>query len=230
MSVDWSQLPPELLETIAKKLKIYVDYLRFRAVCHNWRSSVLKTPNHLPCQIPWLFLPQPHSHQTHKLHRRRAFFSLSENKFHFLNLPEPSHCKRLCGSSHGWLVILDETPTISLINAITDAKLYLPPLSTFPNVSDLNFSKIGREYTLRTFTGDLVTHNLREMRDVFIKKVVLSSSPSNGRRFYCRSDTASDRLNSSGPRWEKVESLGDGALFLGQNSSLCLVSVGFSGM
>ncbi|KDP36858.1 hypothetical protein JCGZ_08149 [Jatropha curcas] len=172
MAVDWTQLPPELVETISKSLTIYADYLHFRAVCRTWRSSIPRTPNHLPPQLPWLMLPQSQSDQSH-----RAFFNLSTNRFHFLNLPEASHRKRHCGSSHGWLIILDDSPIILLINPLTRAKLSLPPVSSFPNVVSFNYSDIGREYALRNSLGDRCTRSLRQMRDWFIKKVILSCSP-----------------------------------------------------
>ncbi|XP_065848089.1 F-box protein SKIP23-like [Euphorbia lathyris] len=172
MAVEWSQLPPELVETISKSLKNYIDYLNCRATCRNWRSSIPQTPSHLPPQLPWLMVPQSQHNSS-----RRAFFNLSTNKFHFLNLPEASHSNRHCGSSHGWLTILDETPTVLLLNPISRANLYLPSLSTFPNVISFNYSDIGREYALRNALGDRFTFSLRQMRDSFIKKLVLSSSP-----------------------------------------------------
>lgn len=174
MSVHWSQLPVELLEVIAKKLTVYIDYIRFRAVCSSWRSSVPNFPRHLPCQLPWLMLPKSHRRLS-----RCGFFSLSENKVHSLNLPEASHSKRLCGSSCGWLIILDETPVITAVNPINRAKINLPHLSSFPNVLQFNLFDIGREYTLRTRTGGVYSRNLKEMRDYFLKKVIFSSSPSS---------------------------------------------------
>ncbi|PON60612.1 F-box domain containing protein [Parasponia andersonii] len=174
MTVDWTQLPPELVESISKNLTIYADYLRFRVVCRSWRSSVPKTPNHLPPQLPWLMLPHSHHRRPH----RAAFFNLSHNKVHLLNLPEASSLgKRCCGSCHGWLVILDETPSVLLLNPLTRSKLHLPPVSTFPNVLRFAYSEIGREYALRSASGEPYTLNLRQIRDSFVKKVILSSSP-----------------------------------------------------
>ncbi|KAK6939277.1 Domain unknown function DUF295 [Dillenia turbinata] len=179
MEVDWSQLNPELLETIAKKLKSYADYFRFRSVCRNWKSSVPKTPRPLPCQLPWLMLPQNPNRLNY-----RAFFNLSNNKVLFLHLPEAaSNGKRRCGSSHGWLVLLDETPVIFLLNPLTRARIYLPPLNTFPNVLNFSFSVVGREYSLRTNYGESYRHSLRDMRDTFIKKVIVSSNPSEDSDF-----------------------------------------------
>ncbi|KAK6256956.1 hypothetical protein QUC31_000415 [Theobroma cacao] len=179
MGVDWTQLPPELLQSISENLKIYADYIRFRAVCRSWRSSIPKTPFHLPPQLPWLMLPPSQSHQSH-----RAFYDLSTKRLRFLSLPESSNPnKRHCGSSHGWLIILDESPTILLLNPLSRAKLHLPPLSTFPNVDSFNYSDIGKEYSLRSPSGGRYTRNLRQMRDSFIKKIVLSANPSKDPRF-----------------------------------------------
>ncbi|XP_061361303.1 F-box protein SKIP23-like [Gastrolobium bilobum] len=166
MGVEWAELQPEIVELISKSLTIYADYLRFRCVCHSWRSSLPKTPLHLPPQLPWLMLSS------------RAFFDLSNNKTHLLNLPLSSHRTRICGSSHGWLVILDETPEVRLLNPITRATIALPPLYTFPNVTSFNYSNIGREYLIRNPYGGVDAFNLRQMCNSFLRKVVLSSSPS----------------------------------------------------
>lgn len=82
-------------------------------------------------------------------------------------------------------MFLDDTPDILLLNPLTRAKLHLPPLHSFPNVVSFNFSYIGREYMIRNSHGYLYTRNLRQMRNSFLRKVVLSSSPSSsqGNRF-----------------------------------------------
>ncbi|KAM0041631.1 hypothetical protein Hdeb2414_s0011g00368521 [Helianthus debilis subsp. tardiflorus] len=176
-SVDLSDLPPELLETIAKKLKIHKDYIRFRAVCIGFRDSVPKIPKHLPCQLPWLMLPRRTNQDPES--NLRSFLSISDGKVHLINLPEDSDNHRRCGSSHGWLVMLDETPLISIVNPLTQCKQHLPPLSSFPNVINFAPGETGREYTIKTSDDDVYTCSSKEMRDSFIKKVVFSSSPSN---------------------------------------------------
>jgi hypothetical protein len=48
MAVDWTQLPEELILSISKKITVYVDYVRFQAVCHrvlvNSKGSVPPPP------------------------------------------------------------------------------------------------------------------------------------------------------------------------------------------
>lgn len=182
ISVDWSDLPPELLELIAKKLKIHKDYVRFRAVCLAWRTAAPKIPKHLPCQLPWLMLPRRATDSDRDSDPNsdlRSFISLQDDKTHLISLPRDSDSHRRCGSSHGWLVVLEETPSVSVVNPLTRSRHRLPDLSSFPNVTRFEPNEAGREYTLRTSDGDVYTCSSTEMRDSFIKKVVFSSSPSN---------------------------------------------------
>ncbi|KAK8567931.1 hypothetical protein V6N12_006499 [Hibiscus sabdariffa] len=51
---DWSQLPPELLLLIGKRLEARFDVLRFQSVCSSWRSSV--PPKVDPFLLP-MYLP-----------------------------------------------------------------------------------------------------------------------------------------------------------------------------
>ncbi|XP_027190962.1 F-box protein At2g26160-like [Cicer arietinum] len=175
MTAEWSELPPEIVETISIKLTIYSDYIRFRSVCRNWLSSVPKTPLHLPPQLPCLIL----SHQ--------SFFNISTEKTHLFNLPLPSSSfslrTRICGSSHGWLIIIDETPHIRLFNPVTCVTLFLPPNHTFPNVISFNSSDIGREYLVTNPNSGFCYLNLRQMCKTFVRKIVLSWSPTKSDDF-----------------------------------------------
>nr|KYP64795.1 F-box protein SKIP23 [Cajanus cajan] len=182
MGADWAELPKELVESISKLLTIYSDYLRFRSVCRSWRSSVRKTPVHLPPQLPWLML----SH--------RAFFDLSLHKTHLLrNHPQPPHT-RICASSHGWLALLDHTPNLRLLNPLTRATRSLPPLHTFPNVLTFNHSLVGREYLVANPHGAVHTLSSRHVCTSFLTKLVLSQSPSRGPHFAALAIVAQNNL------------------------------------
>ncbi|KAK4429453.1 F-box protein SKIP23 [Sesamum alatum] len=177
-SVDWADLPPELLQTIATNLQTLADYIRFRAVCQNWRVAAPIAQRQLPREFPWLMLPLSRSSN------RRGFFNPLTGNLHRLILPEASHSRRRAGSSRGWLILIDESPSIFLINPLTRDKITLPPLSSFPNVTKFDFYSIGREYTIRSPENDYYYCNLKEMRDSFIKKVILSGSPYDESNFF----------------------------------------------
>lgn len=53
----------------------------------------------------------------------------------------------------------------------------MPAISSFPNVVSFDYANVGREYLLVNSQGERYTASLRQMRDGFIKKVVMSSSP-----------------------------------------------------
>ncbi|XP_057796988.1 F-box protein SKIP23-like [Salvia miltiorrhiza] len=177
-TVDWSDLPPELLQTVATNLPALADYIRFRAVCHNWQRAAPISSPYIPREFPWLMLPLNRSSN------RRGFFNPLTNNHHRLTLPEASHSRRRAGSSFGWLVLIDESPSIFLINPLTRDRISLPPLSSFPNVTNFDFYSIGREYTVRSPENDLNFYSLKEMRDAFIKKVILSHSPYDNPNFF----------------------------------------------
>ncbi|XP_042478166.1 F-box protein SKIP23-like [Macadamia integrifolia] len=122
----WSELPGELLQKIAKFLTLYADYIRVRAVCVSWQSAIPKTPNHLPRQFPLLMLPYNPESDT-----RVQFFSLAEKKTYRLDIPFEIHRKFLRGSCHGWLVTVEDTPSVGLFNPFTKVHIELPSFSEF---------------------------------------------------------------------------------------------------
>ncbi|OVA10871.1 Protein of unknown function DUF295 [Macleaya cordata] len=175
MDVNWSELRPEMIDTIAKKITVFGDYIRFRAVCVEWCSTVPPTPQHLPCQLPWLMLPFDGQNEKH------GFLDLSEKKVHQLSIPETQTRSRCCGSSHGWLVLLEEkNPTILLLNPFTRIQIQLPPITSFPNVWDFQIHNVGEEYLVKyPFEEHPYPNKLEDIHDFFIKKVILSSNPTS---------------------------------------------------
>ncbi|KAJ4786265.1 F-box SKIP23-like protein (DUF295) [Rhynchospora pubera] len=133
--MGWSDLPSELLITIARNLTEFTDRIRFRSVCSHWRSSFpslsfLPLP---PQQLPWLVLPSTTC--TH-------FYSLSENRVYATPPPGIPNNSRLFGSASGWFLSLsgrNRHITISLINPFTGASIGLPsanPGSSLAYVGD----------------------------------------------------------------------------------------------
>ncbi|KAG5530113.1 hypothetical protein RHGRI_030474 [Rhododendron griersonianum] len=60
----WSELPPELLTSIGKRLATRIDVLQFRSTCSSWRSSLPPPPPPPPLPFPIIrhHLPHPPAH------------------------------------------------------------------------------------------------------------------------------------------------------------------------
>ncbi|CAK7346101.1 unnamed protein product [Dovyalis caffra] len=163
----WSELPSELLQLIAEKHTNYVDYLFTRAACKSWQAAITKKPHNVLCQLPLLLLPY---HQNNPDHR--GLYNIPDDKTYSIELPE-TYEKRCCGSSHGWLIMVENSPAIFLLNPLTRARIELPSLSsvsTFPtevvfeNSRNLNVNYVRREKLY--------------VRDTFVIKATISADPS----------------------------------------------------
>lgn len=163
---NWPQLPKELLEMISDQLTGLDDHVRFRAVCRSWAS--IRPPSRVPHQMPWLLHPCNQDTDT------RSFVSISENKFYRFSSPEFLG-KRCCGSSYGWLALLDGTPEILLFNPLTEEKILLPNLTSLPEV--LEFHKKGKEYLYQDILGEHHTIDMDIMKNFFIQRIALSGDP-----------------------------------------------------
>ncbi|OVA08552.1 Protein of unknown function DUF295 [Macleaya cordata] len=230
-----------------------------------------------------------------------------------LDEPETPPKSRFRGSSQGWLVVVELGPIIFLLNPLSSIQIQLPPVTTFPCVLDFDVQHIGEEYLVQLpGYADPSSKCMDNMRDLFITKIVLSSSPTSlnedyvvvaihnffsprlayyykgsvaicdlsglsplvtviepplpndapqvgdalgiylvvdsfgelllvARFCFCGYDSECDsdvlrtygfyvfKLDLSEPVWVEVESIGDHMLFVGRNSSLCLLATDFSG-
>ena len=173
-------LPEHLIFEIGKRLIIYADYVRLRSTCKSLQSMLPKVPNHQLSQVTWLMIPN-----TSKTCRR--FFSIFKNKIYNLEIPE-LRGKLLRGSSYGWILMVDGSPEQTLINPLTRAQIQIPPIDTFLNVLKYRPNMSGKEYLIfrvrshqpsPTKLKKFKTASIKYIRDSFIDKVVLSSSPTS---------------------------------------------------
>jgi hypothetical protein len=103
----------------------------------------------------------------------RGFYNLADGKTYRLELPE-AYEKRCCGSSHGWLVMVEETPAIFLLNPLKKPEsifLHYPPsLINFPTEVVFKNSRNLHPSSIRS--------SKQRPRDRFIRKVRVSADPS----------------------------------------------------
>ena len=194
---EWSELAADLVRTIEEKLSFYQDKVRCRCICSSWRSALPKMPHQKRDLLPWLLVPLKSKSGTGTSF---GFFDLLEKKVHGLELSDPQGKGMLFrGSSHGWVVNIENNTSICLINPLTGAQVQLPPRSKFPDVRNYRNDKPGNEYGIREEDRDLFyTISEAHVRTYFTEKVVLSSSPQSedfvavaiygeyGRLAYCK--------------------------------------------
>ncbi|CAL9753654.1 unnamed protein product [Musa acuminata subsp. burmannicoides] len=148
-------------------------------VCKQWNlASELKYRCPPKLQSPWLMLPG-------KSNTTAEFFSIADNKVYQIPCPKPMIRRRICiGSSHGWLITVDESSNMHLMNPLTGAQFPLPPVTTLPFVEAVHDSQ-GR----RRADGTAIdrrpphTYSLPDAHRVMFHKAILSAAPDEGSGF-----------------------------------------------
>ncbi|XP_065006609.1 F-box protein SKIP23-like [Musa acuminata AAA Group] len=155
----WTELPQELIKMVSDKMIDISDYVRLRAVCKSWRSAA--PPSSFTQRIPWLLLPyNPDS-------GARSFFSLSTHQIYSLSSPQ-LRGRVTYGSSHGWLLTMDRSFSVSLLNPVTNAFVRLPAITRLPDFTTFHFERHeDGEYIYRRHVGvsgkvnyDMIQHIL----------------------------------------------------------------------
>ncbi|KAH6762817.1 hypothetical protein C2S52_020250 [Perilla frutescens var. hirtella] len=169
IAVPWSDLPPELLAKISKRLHSKIDVRRFRAVCSSWRSS--SPPYKFPViKLPFPFIAQPDLDPKHI----GAYFTLTERIVYRIQLPDSK-------DPDFWLVKveLDENGKARILNPVTHRKIEIPPAIEALNFLDFDVSEVCRAYALR-----YVNPSIDESDDYYnyryATKVVYSGKGENG--------------------------------------------------
>uniref|UniRef100_A0ACD6AUH0 Uncharacterized protein n=1 Tax=Avena sativa TaxID=4498 RepID=A0ACD6AUH0_AVESA len=117
------------------------DLIRAGAVCPSWYSAYtsLRSLGHykLP-QTPCLFYTSESSGDN-----VACLYSLREKRLYKITLPEPPiRTRYLIGSSHGWLVTVDDRSEMHLLNPITCEQIALPSVITIEQVKPI-FDEYG---------------------------------------------------------------------------------------
>lgn len=180
-SSDWLDLPEEILDEILSKMS-FISILNFRAVCPSWRtvvrsfiSSSSYSQVHL---IPWLLLPG-------ELEDKRSirFSTLGDQMvFKRTNTP-PEFYDGLClGTSHSWLVMLDENIDPYLFNPFSLEKIPLPKIDTYLDILCVSRS-VENGYFIDYYESpyECVRHikSVHDLRANFVSKAVVSANPSH---------------------------------------------------
>ncbi|KAJ4754201.1 F-box SKIP23-like protein (DUF295) [Rhynchospora pubera] len=124
---NWQDLPPELLFLISQKLTDLCYFIRFRAVCKTWRSSVPLSDQ--PPQIPWLVEYNESLMLGTCLKEKLRFHCLAspKNKTGSVPIKESHRGKKYLGPGNGYLLVRDGHE-LYLFNPLTNNTIFVPPL------------------------------------------------------------------------------------------------------
>ncbi|THU67393.1 hypothetical protein C4D60_Mb05t24170 [Musa balbisiana] len=174
--VNWSELPIDIFDLIHGKLSIPY-YIRFGAICKQWNLALeLKYRCPPKPQSPWLMLPG-------ESNTTAEFFSVADNKVYQIPCPKPMIRRRICiGSSHGWLITVDESSNMHLMNPLTGAQFPLPPVTTLPFVEGVHDSQ-GRADSTAIDRRPPHTYSLQDARRIMFHKAIISAAPDEGSGF-----------------------------------------------
>ncbi|PNT65102.1 hypothetical protein BRADI_4g37300v3 [Brachypodium distachyon] len=185
---DWGDgLPQELLECIAGRLTSAGDAAAFRLINRSWKAA-LPFSRFAPVQM----LPfDPNSPEVAVTFSRPTHDGVGETFTR--NLPAVRG-KVVCGSSCGWVALMDEAGSLTLLNPFTGATAELPPANATVAANSRRRARAsvvdGRSrWVLETSPDGLQLGQeeeqqpvvtLGEMRHVFFREIVLSSPPDSG--------------------------------------------------
>ncbi|XP_038683510.1 uncharacterized protein LOC119983853 isoform X1 [Tripterygium wilfordii] len=137
---DWSELPPDLLLTIARKLiNVPDDHYRLSCVCRSWSHVILDYLNRyvLPYS-PCLMVPGINCDVTCKFRRLLSFpvgKDITKEGERLPQIPVP-HIDLCRGSYEGWLVMIKNNLDMYLLNPFSDRRIDLPSETTLQQPSD----------------------------------------------------------------------------------------------
>ncbi|XP_077223897.1 F-box protein SKIP23-like isoform X2 [Tasmannia lanceolata] len=160
----WSEIPNELLEMVVDRLPL-IDHIRFGAVCSSWYQVTKENHHRLDFQdqLPLMIIPDKERNET------RGFYSITKNKVYNIQLPE-FHGKWCCVSSKGWVVTIDESGNVHLLNPFTSTQIQLPSLNRFPDNQHSTNPEVPRNY--RYIVKTVLSANPISTQDYIVATIV----------------------------------------------------------
>ncbi|CAL1386337.1 unnamed protein product [Linum trigynum] len=179
---NWSELPPELLNLIGRRIIKVKDAIRFRVVCKTWWETLAEQqPLQFHQSSALLMLPYcSHNEQGNGAGDNsccRLFMDVARSQYHHLDFEQALKQANCRGSAFGWLFMLQRIPV--LFNPLTGGQISLPPLTTFPEVLGYFPETVGAEYLIvdHDYGGLLFAVGKKYVESIYIDRIAMSAEP-----------------------------------------------------
>ncbi|XP_059630117.1 F-box protein SKIP23-like [Cornus florida] len=150
-------------------------------------------PHHHLLQTPLLMLPfeeeecdiDDDGFFTDDVGSFSRFFDLEHKRVGRLNnVPRELYNSHCVGSSHGWLVLLDENTDLFLLNLFSRVRIQLPNKEALPHILSVQKNSEGTVLvTYKVGHYRQYTSPLKYLHKQLIRKVILSSNPSHNNNY-----------------------------------------------
>ncbi|PIA26192.1 hypothetical protein AQUCO_09600032v1 [Aquilegia coerulea] len=128
---NWSELPEEIIDLVAKRLPPYPnEFARFSCVCKSWNSVVKKQKSNIIRFAPWLMLARSKNDKQFKKGAIRSFYCHSTKRLFNYYLPQAKRT-RCWGTPYGWLLTFGLDLKIHLLHPLSRVQISLPSQPTF---------------------------------------------------------------------------------------------------
>ncbi|KAL6844682.1 hypothetical protein ACP4OV_025341 [Aristida adscensionis] len=181
-SPSWSDLPMDILLSILQRLHL-PEAVAFASVCTSWCSAATAAGVPRSCTpmiMSWRDLLRSRKGRGAKCNSVVAcnFRHLHDvHKTYDVWFPPGFSFVACCGSSHGWLILVNQQANLVLYNPFTSGMIHLPPITDFSCVEAVYGSQ-GSVEAYR-FQRNRV-YDAKFLATWFYQKGVLSCSPSKG--------------------------------------------------
>ncbi|CAI0546194.1 unnamed protein product [Linum tenue] len=173
---SWSELPPELLTLISRRIIKVKDTIRFRVVCKTW-WEILGEQQPLLFHQSSALLMLPYCNNEGNGSACRLFMDVERNQYHHLDFEEGLKQATCRGSAFGWLFMVQSVPV--LFNPLTGDQISLPPLTTFPDILAHCPERVRGEYLVLAseFDDQIFVMGKKYVEYNFFDRIAMSAEP-----------------------------------------------------
>ncbi|KAF7087581.1 hypothetical protein CFC21_090757 [Triticum aestivum] len=120
-SVQWTDLPDDLLQVVYLNVGSFLHRVRFAAVCSSWRAVAITARHAAPPTLPWLIFPSLYGDDCKTMH---AYCPEDGRVLHIPLKSEALVGKRLVGANGGgWVAALGKDKQLDVVNVFSGVEL-----------------------------------------------------------------------------------------------------------